>query len=133
MCRNPSSQQEVPSSKYRCNSVEKHESTAVKNTQKTNRNTEVLDFRFSNKEETLGAKQHSRDDSKSFSFELQVNGKEASVRSIVLMSGYTIPLEELTTVIAELIHFKLFSKHCVSTHRQRLLLVLIEETSHNNL
>lgn len=50
-----------------------------------------------------------------------MNGKEASVRSTVLMSGYIILWEELTTIIAELINFKLFSKHCVSTHRQRLL------------
>ena len=50
-------------------------------------------------------------DSKSFSFELQVNGKEASVNSTVLVRGYTIPWEELASVIAELINFKLFSKH----------------------
>ena len=93
-----------------------------------------MDFRFSNKEKTLtlGVEQHSRDDRKSFSFELQLDGKKASVRSTVLMSSYTILWEELNTIIAELIHFKLFSKHSVSTHRQRLLPVLIEETSHNN-
>lgn len=36
---------------------------------------------------------YSRDDSKS-SFELQVNGKEASARSTMLRSDYKIPWEE---------------------------------------